>query len=197
MQSQLKELLEELGVSRETFPRLQEYVNLLTKWNKSINLISPHDITDIWQKHILVSAELMLHISDKNIKVVDLGSGSGLPGIVLSIMGIKEMILIESNSKKAAFLLQASQISQFNVKVLNTRIEEQKIRCDVVTSRALASTQKLLSFTDYISFTDSMILIKGANIGDETHVLKNYNFDIINSRYSQNTSIVKIREINV
>jgi len=197
MQSILKIFSEELGVSRETFAKLQEYVNLIIKWNKAINLVSSNDIEDIWQKHILISAELMLHIPNKDIKIVDLGSGSGIPGMVLSIMGIKEMVLVESNSKKAAFLLQAAQISDFKVRVVNERIEKQQLECDIITSRALASTDKLISFTKYVHFNDSMILIKGADIEDETSDLDGYELESISSRYSENTTIVKIKKTDV
>jgi 16S rRNA (guanine527-N7)-methyltransferase len=197
MQSILKIFSDEFGVSRETLTKLQEYVNLLTKWNKVINLVSSNDIEDIWQKHILISAELMLHIPNKDIKIIDLGSGSGIPGMVLSIMGIKEMVLVESNSKKAAFLLQASQISDYKVRVINDRIEKQQLECDIITSRALASTEKLISFTKHVHFNDSMILIKGADIEDETSGLDGYELEQITSRYSDNTTIVKIKKTNV
>ena len=197
MQSIAKIFSEEFGVSRETFAKLQEYVNLIIKWNKAINLISSNDIEDIWQKHILISAELMLHIPNKDIRIVDLGSGSGIPGMVLSIMGIKEMVLVESNNKKAAFLLQAAQISDFQVRVVNERIEKQQLECDIITSRALASTDKLISFTKYVHFNDSMILIKGVDIEDETNGLDGYELESISSRYSESTTIVKIKKTDV
>ena len=112
-------------------------------------------------------------------------------------MGIKEMILVESNAKKAAFLLQASQISDYSVKIINERIEKQQLECDVITSRALASTKKLISLTKYINFTDSMLLIKGANVENEINELYGFKLECIDSKYSDNTTIVKIRRTNV
>jgi 16S rRNA (guanine527-N7)-methyltransferase len=185
----------ELNVSRETFIKLQEYVNLLIKWNNSINLISNNDIEDIWTKHILISAELIKYIPNRDIKIVDLGSGSGVPGIILSIMGVKEVVLIEANAKKASFLLQAAQISNGVVKVVNDRIENQQISCDIITSRALASVEKLLEFTKYVDFTDSMILIKGAKVSEEIKLSKNFKFDILDSNYNQNSSVVLVKKL--
>jgi 16S rRNA (guanine527-N7)-methyltransferase len=190
----LEKAFEELGVSHATFLKLQEYVALLQKWNKSINLVSNNDIEDIWEKHILISAELIKYIPNKDITLVDLGSGSGIPGIILSIMGIKEVVLIEANAKKASFLLQASQISDFAVRVINQRIEDQKIICDVITSRALASIDKLLDFTKFIEFSKFMLLIKGNNAEQEINFSKNFKFDILNSSYSQSSSIVLVRK---
>jgi 16S rRNA (guanine527-N7)-methyltransferase len=185
----------ELNVSRETFIKLQEYVHLLIKWNNSINLISSNDIEDIWAKHVLISAELIKYIPNRDIRIVDLGSGSGIPGIILSIMGVKEVVLIEANAKKASFLLQAAQISNGVVKIINDRIENQQISCDIITSRALASIEKLLEFTKYVDFTDSMILIKGANVSEEIKLSKNFKFDILDSNYNQNSSIVLVKKL--
>jgi 16S rRNA (guanine527-N7)-methyltransferase len=202
---QIQKLLEELKVSRETFLKLEEYVVLLKKWNKSINLVSANDVDNIWEKHILICAELIKYISDLDIKVIDLGSGSGLPGIVLSIMGVKQIVLIEANTKKASFLLQASKISDNFVEVINDRIENQQLNCDIIVARALASMEKLLDFTKYINFTDSMLLIKGLEPEKEMYskeicpqkisFLNKFSFDISTSQYNKNSSIVIVKKI--
>jgi 16S rRNA (guanine527-N7)-methyltransferase len=188
-----------LNVPRETILMLEEYISLLRKWNKSINLISANDIEDIWQKHILICAELIEYMTDLNIKVVDLGSGSGLPGMVLSIMGVKNIVLIESNTKKASFLLQASKISNNTVEVISDRIENQQLNCDIIVSRALASTEKLLNFTKYVDFTDAMLLIKGPEVEKEIDHKKNplfckFSFDISASKYNKNSNIVVVKK---
>ena len=192
----VKDILSSINVPRETFSNLQKYVDLLIKWNKVINLISLNEIERIWEKHILICAELMLHIENKDIKLIDLGSGGGLPGVVLSIMGVKEVVLIESNSKKASFLLQAAQISPFKIHVINDRIENQTLTCDIITSRALAPIDKLLILTKYIQFSDRMVLIKGANAENEIDYSQKFNFDILSSKYSQNSSIVVIKKLS-
>jgi 16S rRNA (guanine527-N7)-methyltransferase len=197
VEQRLEKIFEELNVPRETFLKLQDYVALLLKWNRAINLVSANDIDSIWEKHILISAELIKYIENKNIKIVDLGSGSGIPGIVLSIMGIQHMVLVESCAKKASFLLQASQISNNKVEIINGRIEDQNISCDIITSRALASVDKLIDFTKYVNFHDSMLLIKGSNVMEEIDSLKmrNFSFNVISSLYIQGSNIVQIKKI--
>lgn len=196
MYQKFKNIFDILNVSRETFLMLDAYVNLILKWNAKMNLTASYDAEQIWIKHILVSAELILFIMDKDIKLIDLGSGAGMPGIVLSIMGVKEVILIESNAKKAAFLLQAAQISKFKIKIINDRIQNHQLNCDIITSRALASVDKLLDFSKYVNFTDRILLIKGSSVKSEISFSKKFIFDILDSRFNQNTSIVSIKKSN-
>ena len=191
-----QEIKSALNVPRETFDKLQAYVNLIVKWNKSINLISASDLDNIWEKHILLCAELMQYIPNIKAKVVDLGSGGGLPGIVLSIMGLQDITLIEANSKKASFLLQAGQLSDNTVNVVNDRIENLRLCCDIVTSRALASIDKLIAMNKYIAFNDKMILMKGPKIDKELSFHPKLNFAIINSRHNTNSNIVIIEKLN-
>ena len=194
MLNELENFLSDFNVPRETILKLQQYVELLLKWNKSINLISAFETDYIWQKHILICAELIKYIDDKNIKIIDLGSGAGLPSVVLSIMGIKHVVAVEANSKKASFLLQAGQISGHKFEIINERIENLQLNCDIVTCRALAEVDQLLNFTKYVDFSNSMLLIKGSEVKDEISISKQFNFDIVESKYSSSSSIVIIKK---
>ena len=87
--------------------RLRLYVDLLVKWNKKINLVGPATVADAWRRHILDSGQLMRWISPKTRILADLGSGAGLPGLILAILGVPEVHLIESDARKCAFLQEA------------------------------------------------------------------------------------------
>ncbi|MGH6996172.1 MAG: 16S rRNA (guanine(527)-N(7))-methyltransferase RsmG, partial [Stellaceae bacterium] len=76
------------AVSRETLDRLQTYVALLTAWNRRINLVGANTIGDVWRRHILDSAQLMPLLPDRTRVVIDVGSGAGLPGLVLAMLGV-------------------------------------------------------------------------------------------------------------
>src|SRR5579871_1507956 len=93
-----------LRVSRETLARLQTYVDLLTRWNTKINLVGADTLADVWRRHILDSGQLVRHIDRSVRSLVDLGSGAGLPGLVLAILGVPDVHLIEADQRKAAFL---------------------------------------------------------------------------------------------
>jgi len=191
-----QKLSQDLNVSRETILKLEEYVELLIKWNQKINLISKNDIPDIWNKHIILCAEVIKYIDNKDIKSVDLGSGGGFPGIILSILGMPNVTLIESNSKKTAFLLQASKISNFSVRIINDRIEKQQIECDIITSRAFASINQLLECTKYVRFKKFMLLLKGPEVAKEIPNTKDFSFQIKQSRYNPLSNIVLVKHNN-
>ena len=87
-------------VSRETFEKFHIYHNTLIKWQKSINLISKNSIKNIWERHFLDSAQLYTHVKGVTGNIFDFGSGAGFPGLVLAIMGRKNIHLVESDHKK-------------------------------------------------------------------------------------------------
>lgn len=136
------------SVSRETLDRLQLLIDLLAKWQKTINLVGPSTLADPWRRHILDSAQLLPYLSHphfpENGPVADLGAGAGFPGIVLSILGVPDLTLIESDSRKATFMREAIRITEAPAKVLNKRVEAVTDSFSIIVSRALAPLDKLL-----------------------------------------------------
>ena len=149
-------------VSREALDRINQYISLLIKWNEKINLISKNTIADVINRHILDSLQLQTYIRN-NDSLIDLGSGAGLPGMVLSIAGVKDVTLIESDSRKCAFLLQASKLSYNEITIINKRIEDvSELKCNVLTSRAFASLEKIFNISSKIGVKNKYLLHKGA-----------------------------------
>ena len=135
------------GVSRETLGLLVAYVDLLRCWQEKINLVGASTLDNLWHRHMLDSAQLLALLPAKAQTLVDLGSGGGFPGMVLSIMGVPEVHLVESNQRKAAFLREAARVSVGNVIVHATRIEALRpFSADVVTARALAPLPRLVAY---------------------------------------------------
>jgi len=91
-------------VSRETMARLEAYLNLISRWQRAINLVGPATLSDPWRRHLLDSAQLLDHMPKAANAIYDLGSGAGLPGLVLAIMGQTNIHLVESDQRKAQFL---------------------------------------------------------------------------------------------
>ena len=145
-----EEFTEIVSVSRETYLRLSRYVELLQEWGAAINLVSRKD--ELWQRHIIDSAQLAKAIEkDNHLKIVDMGSGGGLPGIVLAIMIPNLITLIESDRRKSLFLKNCvRELELKNATIINERIEKVDIRADIVTARALASLDKLLNYSSGI-----------------------------------------------
>jgi len=167
-------------VSRETLEQLEIYSDLLTDWNKRINLVSPKSIEVLWTRHFLDSAQLY-HLGADAKHWVDLGSGGGFPGAVIAIMaegGIKTT-LIESDQRKASFLRTlARETTSFEV--ISARIEEAKPQnADVVSARALAPLPILLEYVSrHLREGGRAILPKGQKAKMETRdALEHWRFD--------------------
>jgi 16S rRNA (guanine527-N7)-methyltransferase len=132
-------------VSRETVERLDVYLDLLRRWQRTINLVAASTLADPWRRHILDSAQLMRFVPGAATRLVDLGSGAGLPGLVLAIMGVRDVHLIESDRRKVAFLREAARVTGAGATVHACRIDEAPpLAADIVTARALAPLKDLL-----------------------------------------------------
>jgi 16S rRNA (guanine527-N7)-methyltransferase len=126
--------------------RLELYAALLVKWNPTIRLISTQDISAIWKRHIDDALQLLPLLPNNLDGAIDLGSGGGLPGMVLAIASGIHFDLVESDGRKAAFLREAARATGAPVTVHAERIEALTIAPRaLVTARALAPLPKLLT----------------------------------------------------
>jgi 16S rRNA (guanine527-N7)-methyltransferase len=188
-------------VSRETFLRLENFVELLLKWNKSINLVSKSHITadEIWQRHIIDSLQLALYIPEKTRVVTDFGSGGGFPGLVLAMLNRWEVNLIESDIRKCAFLTEAS-LGLANTYIHNDRIENiSPWKSDVLTARALAPLDKLIELTHtFYEKSELCIFLKGQNVVEEIRDASKYwdiDYEIYPSQTNRDGKILRITNI--
>ena len=138
-----------MSVSRETNRRLNAYTDVLIKWNRSINLVAPSTINSIHHRHISDSAQLYTLAEPTDGRWLDLGSGGGLPGVVIAIMAAGtnvEFELVESDTRKAAFLRTvARELSLPNLAITAKRIESLPTGDhQFVSARALAPLKALL-----------------------------------------------------
>jgi len=197
--------LTSVDVSRETLDRLKTYEAMLAKWTQRINLISKASATQIWDRHIMDSFQLFDEIPKDARSVVDLGSGGGLPGVVLAILLDEKnpkttVTLIESDQRKAAFLHKISADLNLGLSVRNDRILSlESLQADVVTARALAPLHQLLEMVKHhLSPSGLALLMKGrafqAEI-DEARQNFSFSLDLIHSRTDADARILKIEEI--
>jgi len=171
--SSVQKMIAGLGFSPEALAKLEQYEHLITQWNKAINLVAPSTLSNVWDRHLLDSAQLWPFIgADKTI--IDLGSGGGLPGIVLAIAGAKHITMIESDKRKCVFLREVSRETKLdNVTVINERIEKNKAdKADIVTARALAPLKQLVEWaTPFLKEDGKMVFLKGADVHYEINDL--------------------------
>ena len=168
--SMLERLQDVLGadVSRETFEKLQCYLALLRDENQRQNLVSTATIELAWDRHILDSAQLIRHEPFAGASWVDIGSGAGLPGVVIACLVDGPVTLIEPRRLRAEFLHKACESLGLNVAVFPGKAERAVGEYDVITARAVASLARLLEISQHLSTGKSLwVLPKGRSAQSE------------------------------
>ncbi len=172
-------------VSRETYSRLEIYVNELKRWNPKINLVAPNSLHETWERHIVDSLQIASFLPSKITNWVDVGSGGGFPGLVLAAHLCEKpefsMTLVESDQRKCTFLRTCARLMGIKVTVLAERIEDIDVeKANIVSARALASLDKLLELTFPLSHDDTFYIFpKGKNWNNElTIAQKNWQMGV-------------------
>ncbi len=187
-------------VSRETLAKLEGLVALITKWTKSINLIAPNSVSDIWDRHIVDSAQV-LHLAPETWKSwTDLGSGGGLPALVVAILDPQRrpISLVESDKRKCLFLTTARRELDININVVNERIEKADLpKVDILSARALAPLDELLSFSETtLQPSGTALFSKGARYQEELdRAAQAWHFDVT-AHQSQTNPDSRVLEIS-
>ena len=141
--------LANIDVSRETIEKLERFAELTRKWNPSINLIAKSTVPDIWTRHILDSVQLYKFAPNSPSHWLDIGSGGGFPGVVMSAIAAElspttKFTYIESDQRKATFLRTAVRELGLNATVIADRVELANPQdADVITARALSALNEL------------------------------------------------------
>jgi 16S rRNA (guanine527-N7)-methyltransferase len=168
------ECQEILNVSRETMEKFDKYLNCLKNWQRNLNLVGSSTLDDPWRRHILDSGQITKYIKNKSEPIIDVGSGAGLPGVVLSIMGHKNIVMVESDYKKTVFIVEALRMCNSKAKVLNERIE--KLEClegKILTFRAFAPIEKVFNLLgDKIKKETRLVFLKGKTAMEEVRCSK-------------------------
>ena len=193
------------NVSRETLDRLQSFHDLLLRWTASINLVAPSTVSQAWNRHIVDSAQVFYLMHHDAQRHIDLGSGGGLPGIVISIIAMEKMpllhtTLIESDQRKATFLRTVVRELGLNASVRCARIEDvTDAFADVVTARALAPLDHLLGLVKPLLKADGLALLpKGRQVDSEIKAARrSWDFELVShqSRTDRDSRILQIRDI--
>ena len=195
---QIKSFKKLYNVPRETIEQFAEYHNLLIKYQEKTNLVGSGTISNIWLRHFSDSAKLTNRIisfknnANRSIRVCDVGSGAGFPGLVcLLILSSQkkeiQMTLIESNKKKCEFLNLVKKKLMLSVSIINERVEKVEEKYDVIMSRAVAPLYILLKLLMPLSTKNTILLLpKGKNYQKEIEKAKklwNFSYKIVKNSY--------------
>ena len=187
-------------VNNEELDKLRKLYDLYKKLNKKINLISRKDFENFYLHHIIHSLSLLNFINNKNLKIIDLGTGGGLPGLPLSIFLNKcEFYLIDSIKKKIDCVNTIiDELNINNIHTINSRVEDISIQSDIIVSRATSNINNILMWTkNSIKKRGVYLLLKGGNVEKELINIKlNHKIieleNIYSEEYFLNKKIIKI-----
>lgn len=197
----LQEICKFHQLSDAQIKNLENFVSLLLTENQQFNFIGRSTIDEIWDRHILDSAQLLRCIENKNLKFADLGAGAGFPGFVLSILGLQEVHLIEKSYRKCEFLRLAKMQTDFpasqKIFVRQAKLEELPvIEFNYIVSRALAPLDRLLFYSQkFLKKGGYCCFLKGKNLNKEIQLAKEkfkFDYELTPSLTSSEGSIIKI-----
>ena len=193
-----KYLHKNLGFSDAKIDKISKYIDLLLIFNKKYNLISKSTEKEIWYRHILDSAQIIKYIDFKKDHILsDLGSGAGLPGIIISIANTNpnfHVKLYEKSPVKSAFLIDISNILGLNCKIICDDINSVKIDSNYIVCRAFRKLSYILNVSrENCIKKHKIIILKGRNAQKEiksTSKMKNYKYRLENSITNNDSKII-------
>ena len=148
---------------------LKSYISEIKKTNTSLNLVGKSTLVDPWNRHILDSLQISELIKCKKSTILDMGTGAGLPGVILLVSGYKNITMVDSKKKKTEFINKFIDKHNIKASVLHARLESLNLPpFQYIVSRALAPLHKLFNYSLLFSNSKTtLVFLKGRNVNNE------------------------------
>ena len=194
------DIVSEFLLNKTQVDKIDFYLSSIIEHNKHTNLVGKSTIENIWDRHVLDCLQLTKHIIDKKFKILDLGTGAGLPGVLFSIVGYQRVLMVDSVKKKTDFVRKIIKELSLTAKIQNKRIEKPPTsQHDIIVSRALAPLVKLLTYARmYSNKNTTSFFLKGRNVTSEIDIASKvyfFEFKKIKSISSDDGCVLKINNI--
>lgn len=196
----------ELNVSRETLNKLESYVELIKKWNPTINLVSKGSVAELWDRHIRDSLQVYRFASEGEYWV-DIGSGGGFPGLVAAILAQechphRHIAMIESDVRKSTFLRSVIRELDLPASVIVGRIEKvEPAKAHVLSARALADLNLLLEFAQrHLVVGGQALFFKGETWEKEVAIARetwSFELAVHKSETNAKSAILEVKDIKL
>ena len=173
------DVVSQFDLNKKQVDKVDFYLSSIIKYNKHTNLVGKSTLINPWKSHILDSLQLHTYIKNKELSILDMGTGAGIPGVILSIIGYNDTTLVDSNGKKIKFLKFLKKSMNLNIKIYLSRLENlNNLKFDVITSRALTNLNQLISYSQkFLKKNSVVIFLKGKTVNDEIYeAKKNWSF---------------------
>ena len=195
-----KEVFSYFDLTKTQIEKVDFYVRAIINQNQHMNLVGKSTIINIWDRHVLDCLQLTKFIKNKNLTILDMGTGAGLPGLLLSIVGYRNVLMVDSIKKKTDFIKKTIKDLSLSAKIQNKRIEKMQTSAqDIIISRALAPLSDLLTYAlMHSNKNTTSLFLKGKNVNIEIEKAMNkfyFDFKKIESMSSGGGYLLKIKHI--
>ena len=195
-----KLVIEKYNLNNRQVNLIENDLKKLKKNNQRFNLVGKSTLLNPWDRHINDSLQLSQFIEKKGSSIIDFGTGAGLPGVVLSIFGYTNILLIDSKIKKINFIKEFAEENNIIIKTICTRVEKIKNqKFDFITCRAFAPLTKTLNYSlEFSKRNTSLLFLKGRHAKDEILDAKKYfkfNHSLYESKSLGGGFVLKIDEL--
>lgn len=189
-----------LDISSEA--TLKRFINILDVYQKKMNLIGKSTRSVIWSRHILDSAQVLQYLDHENKRLftLDVGTGAGFPGVVLAILGRKDLLLCEKSTKKCNYLNIIAKECNLKVKIFNSRVEDLGYtNIKTIISRAFAPLKMFLYKIKHLIYPNTVLILhKGKNYMQEIKEAQSFfsfNYKFYDSITNSKSKILKIDNV--
>ena len=194
------DVVSEFVLNKTQVDKIDYYLSSIIEHNKHTNLVGKSTIENIWDRHVLDCLQLTKYIINKKLKILDLGTGAGLPGVLFSIVGYQRVLMVDSVKKKTDFVRKIIKELSLTAKIQNKRIENPPTsQHNIIVSRALAPFVKLLTYARmYSNKNTTSLFLKGRNANSEIDIASKvyfFEFEKIKSLSSDDGCVLKINNI--
>ena len=196
-----EKIIDKFNLTSEQSYKIDKYIYEIKEFNKHTNIVGKSTLVDPWNNHISDSIQICNLIDNKQSTILDMGTGAGIPGLILAVNNFTEVSLIDSNLKKIKFVKHVSSKLNIKVNIYHKRIESLgNIKFDYLVSRALASLSKLFFYSQKLLDSKTiLIFLKGKQVKDEINEASEhwkFHHELYKSISDKRGNIVVIRGLN-
>jgi len=164
-----EKIIENFRLTSKQSYKIDQYIHEINDYNSHTNIVGKSTLIDPWNSHISDSIQICNFINNKQSSILDMGTGAGIPGLILAVCNFTDVSLVDSNSKKIEFIKNVCSKLNIKVNIYHQRVESLNNRkFDYLVSRALANLNKLFFYSQKLSDNNTvLIFLKGKRVKDE------------------------------
>ena len=195
-------MIKRFNLKKPQINNIDLFLSNIINYNKHTNLVGKSTLENIWDRHVVDCLQLSEYIVNKQLRILDLGTGAGLPGVLLSIIGYQNVLMIDSVRKKTEFVRGVIKELSLSAKIQNKRIERVSAGTqDIIICRAVAPLSRLLTYSLLHSkLSTTSLFLKGRSVNKEIEMAKKnffFDFKVFKSISVGDGCVLQIKNIKI